>query len=439
MDNITKSIIVSSVCTLSLYASSTVLKNSNIRSCPSVSCDIVKVAMKNETIEVVKKIKDKNKRYWYKTSDGYIAAHLVKIDKFQKIKEEIFVNKYGKVKKTVNIRVYPDLKSDIVTVVNKNKKIAILNKTIMEDGKIWFRTNQGYIYHTLIDIDSNSKVIKYLKLNSKQYKIICEELRLSSKYPWYKTNIGWINNIPYLSGPVKNCSGVEPSSTIIIPRKGKPISSNQDNTISNSTNLVVLPKVDSNTSNPAVVLYQNNTIIKVPYPNMFIGATINFDTLSVTQESVSGSLNLAQNDTKATSYNIHAGVRGLFKNYQLLTSYDYIPLEDINIENYYISINYQLANNLYNPYIGLSTGVSMLKWKIDPLTSSDTKDKESVTNGFFGAQVGIEYYIQNNISIVAQSIYQEYFHNTKIVYDNKQTNISHDRRFGIGFGFRYGF
>ncbi|MEA2050097.1 MAG: hypothetical protein U9O56_05150 [Campylobacterota bacterium] len=82
-----------------------------------------------------------------------------------------------------------------------------------------------------------------------------------------------------------------------------------------------------------------------------------------------------------------------------------------------------------------------MKWEKDPLSNSTTKDEDSVAGGFIGLQGGIEYFLVNypKYSIISQAIYQEYFHSTQVTQNDEQTNIKHDRRFGIGVGVRYNF
>lgn len=228
------------------------------------------------------------------------------------------------------------------------------------------------------------------------------------------------------------------------------IQSQEDNSSTNTTNDLVTIKTqnDDNVSNSVdntnTDTLNQEQVTNLPITNKsnkyFVGASIYLDSIDVNKEVVSGTnLNLPSNDDSTISFNIHVGAKKLYNNFQAVINYDYIPLDDVKLQNYYLSINYQWDDIHLNPYLGVLTGMSKLQWKIDPLTNYTTKDNTSVASGFVGLQGGIEYYLKDNYSIISQAIYQEYFHTTEVIQTSNQTNIHHDRRFGVGIGLRYGF
>ena len=391
-----------------------VLEDANVREKPSVYSDIINVRPKNDTVEVVRKIYTKNNGTWYQTKSGYISAELLK-----------------------------DLDNSF------NPKTTIYRKASINDDKVYTIYNKDLNLYK--EADDSSKLLDILKANN-LLEIECVKTKVKGEYPWYKTKQGYISS-PYLYNPglLQNCEEPKVIASIPVVMVDK-TNSIDENTNKNKKTENIEPKINKPKNIPVkkekrslVNNTKENTVSKKIIDKktedenrFFVGAIIGVNSLSVNTENKSGTITLnTPLDESGYSFNVHIGAK-YDENYRVLLSYDYIPVDDVTLQNYYLSINYQF-NTYLNPYLGISSGVSFLDWESDPLTNSSTKDTESEASGFIGLQTGLEYKYNTNYSIITQLLYQEFFHNTKVTNGSNEVHIKHDRVFQLGIGLRYSF
>ena len=127
----------------------------------------------------------------------------------------------------------------------------------------------------------------------------------------------------------------------------------------------------------------------------------------------------------------------LIRQYIVSLNYEYLNLDDINLYNFYASVDYKF-NTQFNPYIGISLGVSNLKWKIDPLTNSQEKDNLQ-SSVLYGIQAGTLHPLKNQWSLYTKASYHFYDHETKLISTPAQATINHKDKFAVGVGVRYSF
>ena len=379
-----------------VYPSTIVLQDDvDVKKLPSLNSKVVKKYKKGRKLKV-----SDNHGAWYKVEDGFI---------FLKPKNEI----------------------------KKDKKRALSTSYIkyFEDLDIYERA------------DNSSNKIDTLKAKT-LLDVECEVNSYSNKYPWYKTKKGYVSS-PYLYNPksLKRCE--KPKVVIPTANKGDDLKENSNPIKVNSIkDKKIKLNVDKNiTESKDIIAKAKNSKKENMIPtdkNMgnenlfFIGSIIGVNALTINTENKSGTVNInTPLDESGYSINFHVGAK-FDENYRVILNYDYLSFDDVTLENYYLSANYQW-NRFLNPYIGASSGVSFLNWETDPLTNSTTKDTESAASWFIGLQTGFEYKYNESYSFISQLLYQEYFHKTKITNGTNEIEIKHDRVFQLGVGLRYGF
>jgi hypothetical protein len=93
-------------------------------------------------------------------------------------------------------------------------------------------------------------------------------------------------------------------------------------------------------------------------------------------------------------------------------SYQRAIFDEVNIDNLYVSLNYQFRETPLNPYVGAIIGFSRLIWSKYPVSGTLVNDDESTTL-LGGLQLGIEY------SFSDWSIFGEY----QILKNEHYTNV----------------
>jgi opacity protein-like surface antigen len=100
--------------------------------------------------------------------------------------------------------------------------------------------------------------------------------------------------------------------------------------------------------------------------------------------------------------------------------------------NILASVNYKFSHILLKPFVGISGGYSELKWKKDPITSSQ-KDT-TATKFFLGLQGGASYKVDEKFSIYGLYQYLPIKHKTII---ENQGDIMHSSFSNIQIGVKY--
>ena len=170
--------------------------------------------------------------------------------------------------------------------------------------------------------------------------------------------------------------------------------------------------------------------------NMFIDVSTGYSHIPYSKKDKQGSIDIDKLDENAYSYDLAFGYR-YNKNLFSTINYQYSKLDEIEFDDYYVTLNYQFKHKM-NPYLGLFVGKSFLHYKKDILNSSKTKD---YTSGSFlyGFQAGLEYKFSTNLSFVPRLIYSRTNHGTNLNSSPAKSHIEHNSKRQVLFGLRFNF
>ena len=169
--------------------------------------------------------------------------------------------------------------------------------------------------------------------------------------------------------------------------------------------------------------------------NVFVDISTGLSHSPYSKKDISGNININSLDENGYLYDLALGYRVNDKVFSTL-NYQYSKLNEIDFDEYYVTLNYQFDYKL-NPYIGILVGKSILHWNEDPLNSSQIKDNTS-GSFMYGIQTGLEYEISDNISFIPKLMYTRTDHGTNLI-SSAQSYIEHDDHVKLLFGFRYSF
>ncbi len=111
-------------------------------------------------------------------------------------------------------------------------------------------------------------------------------------------------------------------------------------------------------------------------------------------------------------------------------------LDIADIDNIYLSVNYQYADVFAKPYIGALIGYSKLTWSEDPSVIILNKDLTS-EGATYGMQAGVEYNLNDDWAISGKYQFMKYDHTTDI--RDGASNIEHTYGQNILMGVNYEF
>lgn len=380
--------LLSIMATLS-FASYVAIEDLNVRESASLKSQVVNVYLRGERVDVIKKIYTKDNGTWYHTSEGYISIELLH-------------------------RVH--LPNNIQIINESDKKSKKVYVEYFKDLPIYKESNK------------NNAPIGLLKANV-VLDVECEITNRKEKHPWFKTDMGYIQS-PYLYNPglLTSCLFEEKIYGNFAYAKSFANEEYKEKEEKKIHGNFEYAKAFKNEKE-----YETKKKSK-PY-KLFVGALI---TPTLFDIDKSNNLNIDSSlDDTTIGFNIHGGIH--YNEYlDFILNYDYLPFDDTTLNQYYLSSNYKF-NHKYNPYVGISVGMSQLSWTKDPLTNSDTKDKKSQSNFFFGIQGGIEHKYTNDYSVIAQVSYQALKHTTDIENGTNTGTINHTNKLQIGMGLRYEF
>jgi len=173
--------------------------------------------------------------------------------------------------------------------------------------------------------------------------------------------------------------------------------------------------------------------------NIFVYAAGGYASLDVTTHLTAGA-DLKKSgplDDKGSLYEAGLGYR-FTENIFTTLSFQRTGLDFADIDNIYVSINYQLSDIILKPYIGLIAGYSTLTWNTRPHVPHAIGDEKlESTNDTYGVQVGLEHMFSEHWSLFAKYQYLKYDHVMDI--DRAVTNIKHNSGQNILLGARYAF
>ncbi len=111
-------------------------------------------------------------------------------------------------------------------------------------------------------------------------------------------------------------------------------------------------------------------------------------------------------------------------------------LEIADIYNYYISMNYQLYNGDFKPYVGAILGYGQFEWSETPSEAYINEDLNA--DGFiYGVQVGFKQKLSENLSLIAkyQFIKYEYVLNIRSNTSRIEHNYTQHLLAGVQYAF----
>ncbi len=136
----------------------------------------------------------------------------------------------------------------------------------------------------------------------------------------------------------------------------------------------------------------------------------------------------------AASYGLELGYRA-YENIFYTANYSKYDFESRSFDNFYLSANYifDLDEEDFSLYVGAVGGWGRVSWTDDPVDSAETSEKRS-SNYIIGAQIGLEYVLEENFLLYCSYIYS-YSPQKAFLYDT--TTIEYSHRHNATIGFRY--
>lgn len=168
----------------------------------------------------------------------------------------------------------------------------------------------------------------------------------------------------------------------------------------------------------------------------FVDISTGYSNSPYVKKDITGSININDLDENGYLYDLAVGYRINDKLFSTL-NYQYSKFDDIDYDNFYITLNYQFESSL-KPYVGLLVGKSFLHWNKDPLNSSQNIDWTS-GSFMYGLQVGLEYKINENLTFIPRVLHSRTDHGTNLISAPAQSYIEHDSKTQVLFGLRSGF
>ena len=168
--------------------------------------------------------------------------------------------------------------------------------------------------------------------------------------------------------------------------------------------------------------------------DVFVDTSFGYSYNPYSKKDAIGSIGIDSLDENGYLYDLALGYN-LNKEIFLTINYQYSKLKEIDYDDFYITLNYQLENKL-NPYMGVLIGKSFLHWNKDPLNSSSIKDYTS-KSFIYGIQAGLKYKITEDLYFIPKLIYTRLNHGTSLISLPAKSYIDHNSKTQLLFGFRY--
>jgi hypothetical protein len=164
--------------------------------------------------------------------------------------------------------------------------------------------------------------------------------------------------------------------------------------------------------------------------DLFVYLSLGLSTIDSDFDSSSRNIYLDKN-----GINIDLGVGYRFRDIMFSTlSYQRAIFNEVNIDNLYVSLNYQFREIPLKPYVGVLIGLSRLVWSKYPVSGTNVNDNESITL-LGGVQLGIEYSFSDYWSIFGEYQILINKQNTKILDDNLKITFQNNLNIGVYYKF----
>jgi len=177
-----------------------------------------------------------------------------------------------------------------------------------------------------------------------------------------------------------------------------------------------------------------------------IGTNVGVSNTSYDQINKSGSITLIDKPKKSFNslelYTILNPLTDLCKEYNMKPYISYTHSQNSDLKHQYLLVG---LNKYYKPsttdielYARVLGGYGQIDWKYDPLNDSNKKNVDA--NSFIGGiQVGVNYPLNEKISLNLNSKYLLHNYETKLKTTNATAIIEHDSTASIGVGLEYSF
>lgn len=399
---------------VSLYgATGIIMKDVTIREAPSNKAKEVADIYKNQTIEIIKKVDGGRYGTWYKTQKGYIYEKFVKVE---------------------DVPTLPKLVENSGTdMVHPYGNPMYVDASKLENKPTLFTDEKGQVY-TKSSLDAKPvepqsqitplEVIPVVANPIIAPVIVPSPIVVAKEQPKEE-----------IKEQVVLIDTNTTATKEVVPIVVTPIENNATNVVQEEQPKII--QEDTNNSKEIVTVEQKEVVVS-PKNKYFVGLGFNLNSFSVDKTNQVGNIVLNKPlDEKATSFLFQVGTT-LSQNYILSGNYEIVNLNDVNIDSYFLSLDYRFEYEKLSPYLGISLGMSDLKWQYDPLVNSQLKDTK-LSSLLYGVQGGFVYPLENNWSLFSQLAYQKLNFKTNLTSTPAKSTITHDDKKSLGIGFRYSF
>ena len=164
--------------------------------------------------------------------------------------------------------------------------------------------------------------------------------------------------------------------------------------------------------------------------DLFVYLSLGLSTITSDIDSSSRNISLDED-----GINIDLGVGYRFRDIVFSTlSYQRAIFNEVNIDNLYVSLNYQFSEIPLKPYVGVLIGFSQLEWSKYPISGTNVNDNKSTTL-LGGLQLGIEYSFSDDWSIFGEYQILKNEHKTNILGDNLKIAFKNNLNIGVYYKF----
>ncbi len=174
--------------------------------------------------------------------------------------------------------------------------------------------------------------------------------------------------------------------------------------------------------------------------NFFAGAGLGYGSAPSTHVVQNGSVSIKQPNDTGMNYAAFLGYN--FSKYMTgVLNIEFLNLDDLTLNNVYGSLNYNfLTSKEFSPYVGVSLGVSGLKWSNPPLDNANETSNSDSESIIYGTQAGLRY--NGFYPFTYELLYKCMFtnHTTNITQDTtNRSQLEHNTLHSIGFSLLYNF
>jgi len=164
--------------------------------------------------------------------------------------------------------------------------------------------------------------------------------------------------------------------------------------------------------------------------DLFVYLSLGLSTITSDIDSSSRNISLDED-----GINIDLGVGYRFRDIVFSTlSYQRAIFNEVNIDNLYVSLNYQFSEIPLKPYVGVLIVFSQLEWSKYPISGTNVNDNKSTTL-LGGLQLGIEYSFSDDWSIFGEYQILKNEHKTNILGDNLKIAFQNNLNVGVSYKF----